>query len=95
MSRRTRVAGVASHIATIARDIGSLLLMQATMMTASAVVALAFREWYLALAFLISGGVTAAAGWFTTALFGSLPFLLSAYLTPADVMSTFVPASAD
>ncbi|ESP89425.1 trk-type k+ transporter, membrane component [Candidatus Halobonum tyrrellensis G22] len=109
-----------SHAATVARDVGSLLVMQATMMTGSAAVALAFREWYPALAFLLAGGLTvavgfgvrrrfadasnpemkhgmviAAAGWLTTAMFGALPFLFAAYLTPAEVMATFVPAGAD
>jgi trk system potassium uptake protein TrkH len=36
--------------------------------------------------------VIAGAGWLVTALFGSLPFLLAAYWTPAEVAQAFVPA---
>jgi len=117
--RRRRDGGLPAAVATIARDIGSLLLIQALLMSVSVVVALAFREWSVALAFLVAGGLTAgiggtarrrfatapaprmkhgmviaAAGWFTTAVFGSLPFLLSAYLTAPTTMATFVPADA-
>jgi len=49
-------------LATIARDIGSLLLIEALVMTVSLGVAIAFREWYAALAFLVSGGLTAGIG---------------------------------
>lgn len=119
MSRRNTVGGVPADLATVARDVGSLLVIEAVMMGATAVVALAFREWYVSLAFLLSSGVTgatgvgvrrtfedapeplmkhgmviAASGWFTVAIFGSLPFLLAAYLTPPAVMATFVPADA-
>ncbi|MFC6826137.1 TrkH family potassium uptake protein [Halopelagius fulvigenes] len=119
-SRRSTVAGLPADLATIARDVGSLLAMQATMMTATVVVALAFREWYPAVSFLISAGVTAvvglgarrafadapnprmkhgmiiaASGWLMTALFGSLPFLLTAHLTPPEVFSTYVPAGVE
>lgn len=34
----------------------------------------------------------AGAGWFVTAAFGALPFLLAAYLTPPDIAQAFVPA---
>ena len=103
----------------IFRDIGSLLLMQAVMMCVSAIVALAFREFYPAAAFVMAalltgstgtvartrysdapapkmkhGMVIAALGWFSTGLFGSLPFFLSAQITPPAVMATYVPASA-
>jgi trk system potassium uptake protein TrkH len=40
------------------------------------------------------GMVIAAGGWFTVAVFGMLPFLLSAHLTPVAVMATYVPAGA-
>jgi len=40
------------------------------------------------------GMVIAALGWLSTAVFGALPFLLAAYLTPASVVSTYVPADA-
>ena len=39
---RTRSA----DLATIARDVGSLLLIEALVMTVSLGVAVAFREWY-------------------------------------------------
>ncbi|WP_129115209.1 potassium transporter TrkG [Halegenticoccus tardaugens] len=118
-SRRRTVAGVPADLATIARDVGSLLVMQATLMTVTVGVAAAFGEWYAALAFLLSGGATAAigfgarrafeaapnpgakhgmiiaaAGWFSTAVFGAIPFVLTAYFTPVGVMDTYVPAGA-
>nr|WP_276261639.1 potassium transporter TrkG [Haloglomus sp. DT116] len=40
------------------------------------------------------GMVIAAGGWFAVAVFGALPFLLSAHLTPVAVMATYVPAGA-
>ena len=111
---RTRSA----DLATIARDVGSLLLIEALVMTVSLGVAVAFREWYAALAFLVSGGVTAgvggaarirfldapdpltkhgmviaAGGWFVTALFGSLPFLLTAHFTPPSVAAATASAA--
>ncbi|MXR19204.1 potassium transporter TrkG [Halobacterium bonnevillei] len=46
----------------IARDVGSLLLMEAALMTFTTVVALGFREFYAALGFLIAGGVLAGIG---------------------------------
>lgn len=119
MDFQKTVGGVPADFGTIARDVGSLLLMQVVLMAVSMVAALAFREWYVALAFLISGAVTAAiggsarkafedapapgikhgmviaaAGWLSTALLGSLPFLLSAHLTPPEVMASFVPSGA-
>lgn len=103
---------------TITRDVGSLLLIQALVMTVSLAVAVAFREWYAALAFLISGGLTAgigglarwrfidapaplmkhgmviaAAGWFFTALLGSLPFFLTAQFTPPAVAAATANAA--
>ena len=111
---RTRTA----DLATIARDVGSLLLIEALVMTVTLGVAVAFREWYAALAFLVSGGVTAgvggaarlrfidapnpltkhgmviaAGGWFVTALFGSLPFLLTAHFTPPSVAAATAAAA--
>ncbi|WP_224447228.1 TrkH family potassium uptake protein [Haloprofundus salilacus] len=115
MPRRQTVAGLPADLATIARDIGSLLVMQSVLMTFTTAVALGFREFYPALAFFIAGGVTAAVGlgarrrfadapvpvmkhgmiiaaggWLTTAVFGAIPFLLAAYLTPVSVMDTYV-----
>lgn len=34
----------------------------------------------------------AGAGWLVTAIFGSMPFLIAAYLTPPEVANAFVPA---
>lgn len=116
-----RSAGLLStDLGIIARDVGSLLLMEAGLMTVSVVVALGFGEFRAALAFLTAGGATAligglanrrfadapepkakhgmviaAGGWLTVALFGALPLLLTAWLTPPAVMETFVPAAAD
>ncbi|NLV10172.1 potassium transporter TrkG [Halomicrobium sp. HM KBTZ05] len=119
MSDRVLTA-VPDDLATIARDVGSLLLIESLVMTVSLVVALAFGEWYAALGFLLAGGITAgvgglsnrtfadapdpkmkhgmviaASGWLMVAVFGALPFLLTAWLTPPDVMATFVPAGTD
>jgi trk system potassium uptake protein TrkH len=104
----------------IARDVGSLLLMEAGLMTVSTVVALGFREFHAALGFVIAGGVVAgigglarrgfvdapnpkmkhgmviaAVGWLMVATLGALPFLFTAWLTPAAVMDTFVPMGLD
>jgi len=119
VSRRNRTAGLPSDLATVLRDVGSLLLIEALVMTVSIGVALLAGEYYAALAFALSGGITAAvgglarkrladapaprmkhgmviaaAGWFTVALFGVLPFFLTAHLTPVSVMATYVPAGA-
>jgi len=112
--------GRSGDLATIFRDIGSLLAMQSALMVLSAGVAAVFLEMHVAAAFLLSAGATAlagvgarrrfadasppkmkhgmviaAAGWFATALFGTLPFLLSAYLVPEAVAAAYVPAGAD
>ncbi|WP_299264593.1 potassium transporter TrkG [Halorientalis sp.] len=111
---------VPDDLATITRDIGSLLLIESALMTITAAVAAGFGEFYATLAFLLAGGlaagvgglmnrgfagapapkmkhgmVIAAGGWFMTAVFGAVPFLLTAWLTPPTVMDTFVPAAAD
>lgn len=39
--------------------------------------------------------IVAALGWLATVLFGALPFLLAAYLTPLPVLGSFVPAGAE
>jgi trk system potassium uptake protein TrkH len=117
--QRARVGGLPPDLATVLRDVGSLLLIEALVMTVSVGVALLAGELYPALAFLVAGGITAsvgalarrrfadapdprmkhgmviaAAGWFTVAVFGALPFLLTAHLTPVAVMATYAPASA-
>ncbi len=38
--------------------------------------------------------IVAALGWVVTALFGALPFIIAAYITPAAVLESFVPAGA-
>jgi trk system potassium uptake protein TrkH len=111
------LTGVSDDLATITRDVGSLVAMQAGLMGLSVGVAAIFVETYVAVAFLLSAVVTgviglgarrrfsdaptpkmkhgmviAAAGWFTTAVFGALPFLLSAHLTPDAVAAARVPS---
>jgi trk system potassium uptake protein TrkH len=111
------LTGVSDDLATITRDVGSLVAMQAGLMGLSVGVAAIFVETYVAAAFLLSAVVTgviglgarrrfsdaptpkmkhgmviAAAGWFTTAVFGALPFLLSAHLTPDAVAAARVPS---
>mgnify|MGYP006286006673 CR=1 FL=1 len=120
MTRRERVAGVPKDLATILRDVGALVLMQAALMTVTAGVAVVFREWYAALSFLLAGALTAglggvarkrfqdapnprmkhgmviaAGGWFTTAVFGAIPFFLGAHLTPVSVLDSYVAAGAN
>lgn len=119
MSRRTDGL-LPTDLTIIARDIGSLLLMEAGLMTITVIIALGFQERYAALAFFIAGGITAAVGglanrgcadapaprmkhgmviaaggWLLVAVFGTLPFLLTAWLTPPAVMDTFVPTGMD
>jgi trk system potassium uptake protein TrkH len=60
--RRERVAGLPPDLATILRDVGSLLAMQAGLMALSAGVAGAFGEANVAGAFLLSAAVTATLG---------------------------------
>ena len=57
----------------IGRDIGSLLLMEAGLMTLTAVIALGFTEYHAALAFFIAGGVTAGVGGLATRRFAAAP----------------------
>ncbi|GAA0718706.1 trk system potassium uptake protein TrkH [Halorubrum trapanicum] len=57
----------------IARDVGSLLLMEAGLMTLSVAVALGFGEYYAALGFLISGGLTALIGGLAVRRFADAP----------------------
>ncbi|WP_256684899.1 TrkH family potassium uptake protein [Halococcus qingdaonensis] len=119
MRHGSTVAGIPADLATIARDIGSLLLIESALMGVSALVGLAFGEYGVALAFflatlapLVVGGaarhvfsdasvpqtkhgmVIAAAGWLLTALFGALPFFLSAHLLSPAAAATYVPEGA-
>ncbi|WP_101296627.1 TrkH family potassium uptake protein [Halegenticoccus soli] len=71
--RRSTVAGVPADLATIARDVGSLLAMQAALMTVTVGVAAVFGEWYAALAFLVAGGLTAGVGLGARRLFAEAP----------------------
>jgi len=112
--------GIPTDIAIVARDVGSLLSIQAGLMAVSVLVAALFQEWYVAAAFVAAavatggvglgarrwfadapdpmmkhGMIIAAAGWLMTALFGSLPFLLSAYAVPPGVQAAYVPAGVD
>lgn len=107
-------------VAVIARDVGSLLLMEASLMTFSVLVALVFGEMYAVLGFLVAGGLTAAVGgtanrwfadapspqmkhgmiiaaigWLAVAAFGSLPFVVTAWVTPVGIMDGFVPNTLD
>ncbi|RBI59714.1 TrkH family potassium uptake protein [halophilic archaeon] len=38
--------------------------------------------------------VIAAFGWLACAIFGALPFIFAAYLTPVEVMNSYIPAGA-
>ncbi|MDQ2053150.1 MULTISPECIES: potassium transporter TrkG [Halobellus] len=67
------VSGWPRDLATIARDVGSLLTMEAVLMTASVLVAVVFREWYVALAFALAGGITASVGLGARRAFTSAP----------------------
>jgi len=64
---------VPDDLEIIARDIGSLLLMEAGLMTLSAVVALGFRELHAALGFLVAGGATALVGGLANRRFADAP----------------------
>jgi trk system potassium uptake protein TrkH len=117
---RPRVAGLPADLATVLRDVGSLVAMEAALMALSALVAAGFAEWYVAGALVAAamttaavglgarrrfagapeplmkhGMIIAAGGWFATAAFGALPFLLSAHAVPANVAAASVPAGVD
>ncbi|WP_435345554.1 TrkH family potassium uptake protein [Haloarchaeobius sp. HRN-SO-5] len=62
MPRRQTVDGVPADLAVILRDVGTLLLMQAALLTLTVFVALAFGEFEPALGFLTAGGITAGVG---------------------------------
>jgi trk system potassium uptake protein TrkH len=73
MSRRRTVGGWPADLATIGRDVGSLLAMEAGLMSVSVAVALAFGEWYAAVGFLASAVVTAGFGFGARTAFESAP----------------------
>ncbi|MFC7154166.1 TrkH family potassium uptake protein [Halomarina halobia] len=73
MPSRQSVRGTPADLAVILRDVGALLLMEAALMTVTTLVALAFREWYVALAFLAAGGLTAGVGYAARTRFADAP----------------------
>ena len=73
MTRDERVAGVPADLATIARDVGALVLMQSALMTITTGVAVVFDEWYAALSFFVAGGIAAAVGWSARRRFAAAP----------------------
>ncbi|WP_338739208.1 potassium transporter TrkG [Haloplanus salilacus] len=64
---------LSTDLRIIARDVGSLLLMEAGLMAVTAVVALVFREFHAALGCLLAGGVTAAVGALANRGVGDVP----------------------
>ncbi|WP_440991142.1 TrkH family potassium uptake protein [Haloarchaeobius baliensis] len=73
MPRNKRVAGVQADLAVILRDVGTLLLMQAGLLSVTVVVALGFGEFAPALGFLLAGGVAAGVGKSCRRLFADAP----------------------
>jgi trk system potassium uptake protein TrkH len=73
MVRRRTVSGWPADLATIGRDVGSLLVMEAALMAGSVLVAVAFGEWYAAAGFLLSTVVTAAFGLGARRAFAAAP----------------------
>jgi len=53
---------VPSDLATIVRDVGSLLVMEAGLLCLTGAVALGFTEWYSGAAFLLAAAVTGSVG---------------------------------
>ncbi|MUV59869.1 potassium transporter TrkG [Halobacterium sp. CBA1126] len=62
-----------ADLRTIARDVGSLVLMEAGLMAVTTVVALGFREFHAALACFLAAGVTAAVGGAANRAFADAP----------------------
>ncbi|MCF2206194.1 potassium transporter Trk [Halobacterium salinarum] len=60
-------------LATIARDVGGLVLIAAGLMSASVPVAAGFQEWYAALGFLLAGGLSATVGGLARRRFADAP----------------------
>lgn len=105
---------------TIIRDVGALQVLIGGLLLVPLLVSVLYREWFSALAFLSSAGITvlcgglayklcedapepkhhhamiiAAVGWLTTALFGALPFVIAAYVTPSAVLASYVPTGME
>jgi len=64
---------VPADLGVIAHDIGSLLLMEAGLMTITTVVALGFQEFHAAVGFFLASGITAAVGSVATRRFADAP----------------------
>ncbi|PHQ37630.1 potassium transporter Trk [Halorubrum persicum] len=62
-----------TDLGVIARDVGSLLLMEAGLMSLTVVVALGFGEFHAALGFLLAGGMTALVGGAANRVFADAP----------------------
>ncbi|MGQ3330279.1 potassium transporter TrkG [Halorubrum sp. FL23] len=62
-----------TDLGVIARDVGSLLLMEAGLMSLTVVVALGFGEFHAALGFLLAGGMTALVGGAANRAFADAP----------------------
>jgi trk system potassium uptake protein TrkH len=73
MARNRTIHGVPVDLATIVRDIGALLLMEAGLMLLSVGIAFVFREWYTAAGFLVASGATALVGYGARRLFSEAP----------------------
>lgn len=67
------IHGVPGDLATIARDVGALVLIEAALMGLSVGVAVLFREWYVGLGFVLSAGATATVGYGTRRAFADAP----------------------
>lgn len=67
------IHGVPGDLATIARDVGALVLIEAGLMGLSVGVAVLFREWYVGLGFVLSAGATATVGYGTRRAFADAP----------------------
>jgi trk system potassium uptake protein TrkH len=73
MARNRTIHGVPVDLATIVRDIGALLLIEAGLMLLSVGIAFVFREWYTAAGFLVASGATALVGYGARRLFSEAP----------------------
>ncbi|WP_338729543.1 TrkH family potassium uptake protein [Haladaptatus sp. DJG-WS-42] len=73
MVYRTRDGIVPTDLATIFRDVGALVLMEAALLALSAGVALAFGELYVAGAFVLAAAITAGTGGLARKLFDDAP----------------------
>ncbi|MFB6171951.1 MAG: hypothetical protein ABEJ23_05410 [Haloarculaceae archaeon] len=72
MSHR-QVGGVPADLATIARDVGSLLTMRAGLVLVSVPLALGFGEWHPAVGFLVAAVLTGGVGLSARRAFADAP----------------------